>query len=159
MCSEHSPRDKFAIRPSSGQQPRKEYAYRYIPSCKLLNVLLFWFPHCVFVIINKNKEKKKECRMEKGRHFCWGSKSPTQEIYRNTARQGISALYFLLWLSKEIGRNAYIAGAMALPYLTDKSVIVYYLVLLQALCIRLRLGVMCYVSSACVTMKLQFVRF
>jgi len=39
-----------------------------------------------------------------------------------TACLGISAFCFLLWLSKEIGRNAYILGAVALPIRTDKLV-------------------------------------
>ena len=60
--------------------------------------------------------------MERGKHFCGGSKSLTQEISRTTARLGISSLCFLLWLSKEIGRNAYILGAVALPNRTDKLV-------------------------------------
>jgi len=60
--------------------------------------------------------------MERGKHFCGGSKSLTQEISRKTARLGISAFCLLLWLSKEIGRNAYILGGVALPNLTDKLV-------------------------------------
>jgi len=52
--------------------------------------------------------------MERGKHFCGGSKPLTQEISLTTGRLSISALCFLLWLSKEIGRNAYILGAVAL---------------------------------------------
>jgi len=53
--------------------------------------------------------------MERGKHFCGGSKSLKQEISRPTARLGISAFCFLLWLSKEMGRNADILVAVALP--------------------------------------------
>jgi len=48
--------------------------------------------------------------------------SLTQEISRTTARLGISAFCFLLWLSKEIDTNVYILGAVALPNRTDMLV-------------------------------------
>lgn len=98
--------------------------------------------------------------MERGKHFCGGSKLLTQEISRTTARLGISAFCFLLWLSKEIGRNAYILGVVALLNRTDK--LVRHLLSCateSTLCIRLRLGVTGCVSSACVTMEFSLFAF
>jgi len=96
----------------------------FLLATKFSSVLVFSLRFFLLLSI-KDKEKKNECRMERGKHFffCGRSKSLTQEISRTTARLGISVFCFLLWLSKEIGINAYILGAVALPNRTDKLVL------------------------------------